>query len=145
MRFEVGAEGEDEGADLVADFAVVGEGFFFGARVGGEAGRIFEGSVEDAGAGDDGAGFVGGIADGDDEVWRGWIGDGFGSVMRDIDACFGHGADGEGIEAVWVRAGGGGRFLLRGLLINDCTLVFAVLLDGLSRPNFRILVSELGH
>ena len=49
-------EGEDPGADLVADAAVVGEGFVLGASGFGEGGGIVEADVEDAGvAGEEGA------------------------------------------------------------------------------------------
>jgi hypothetical protein len=54
--------------------------------------------------------FVGVAADGDDavEVEAGEVGDGFGGVAGDIDAGFGHDADGGRIEAVFFNPGRAG-------------------------------------
>ena len=78
-RFQRFRQGFDEGFDFVADAAVGGEGFFFGLGFFGEARGIVEADVGDFGfAGEEGARFVGVVADGDDEVEvaRGEVGDG---------------------------------------------------------------------
>jgi hypothetical protein len=67
-ELKVLGQGFDEGANLVADAAVVGHGFVVGLRVFGEARGVFEADVNDAGAGEDRTGLVGAVADCDDDV-----------------------------------------------------------------------------
>jgi len=108
MRESLG-EALDEGTDLVADAAVVAEGFFLGLGGAGQGRRVVKADMNDLGvAGKKGAGFVGMAADGDDIVKGNVeeVADVFGVVGGDIHAGFGHDADGAGIEAVGFDAGG---------------------------------------
>ena len=89
----------DARPDCVADAAVGGE--LFGGGAGCFAG-VVEGSVEAlARAGENGAGFVGVVADGDDGgEWFAEVAlEGFGFLRGDVDAEFGHGLDRQGAHA----------------------------------------------
>src|SRR5687767_724216 len=103
LPFEATRERLNELADLVADSTVMGQGFVLGLRGLGELRRVVEADVDDLGsAGEDGAGFVGVAADGDDVVeWD--VGDRvdmLGRLRRDVDAGLGHDLDGGGVHAV---------------------------------------------
>ena len=104
-------QSHDPIADFIADAGVVGECFLGSGGGLGECGRIVEADVNDFGlAGKNGTSFVGVSADGDDVV-EGDMGEGIdvlGGVLGDVDAGFGHGFGGEGIEDVGFDAGGPG-------------------------------------
>jgi len=103
-------EGFNEGADLISHAPVMRHCHFIARRGLGEARRIVEADMDDLRAGDDGAGFVRGVADGYDDIKlhasRGEILRRFGCMPGDIDPHLGHRANGERIQAVRVGSGG---------------------------------------
>lgn len=102
----------DEAADVIAHAAVGGELLLLGGAVGGEfagdARGIVEAVMDDFAVGrEPGAGFVGVIADGDDDIEFCVFEfvDVLGFLAGDVDTGFGHDFDGIGVEAVGFDAG----------------------------------------
>lgn len=93
-----GGVGLEDAAHFVADLAEGGEDLFFCAF---GFGGIEEAPVVAVGlAGEHGAGLIGVAADGDDGFDRlvEEFVEVFGAMVGDVDACFGHDFDGEGVD-----------------------------------------------